>query len=57
MEYDDHRAVTSTGSGAESVEWRATQRELIDNGRWDEAMMMDIDETRDLYGAKCPGHP
>ncbi|MFD6891846.1 RHS repeat-associated core domain-containing protein [Streptomyces sp. NPDC059957] len=56
MEYDDHRAVTSTGSGADSVQWRADQRALIDSGRWDLAMKMDIDEIRDLYGDKYDTH-
>lgn len=56
MEIDDHRDVTSTGSGAVSVQWRATQQSLIDAGRWDEAMKMDIDEIRDLYGTKYDTH-
>ncbi|MCX5309257.1 DUF6531 domain-containing protein [Streptomyces sp. NBC_00160] len=56
MEYDDHRGVTSTGSSAESIKWRADQRALIDAGRWDLAMKMDIDEIRELYGDKYDTH-
>ncbi|MFE7597461.1 DUF6531 domain-containing protein [Streptomyces sp. NPDC057494] len=56
MEYDDHRGVTSTGSSKESDQWRADQRALIDQGRWDEAMMMDINEIRELYGDKYDTH-
>ncbi|MFJ2747868.1 hypothetical protein [Streptomyces sp. NPDC087297] len=52
MEYDDHRGVTSTGSSAESIKWRADQRALIDAGRWDVATKMVIDEIRELYGDK-----
>ncbi|MGW6848562.1 RHS repeat-associated core domain-containing protein [Streptomyces virginiae] len=56
MEYDDHRGVTSTGSSAESIKWRAEQRALIDAGRWDLAMKKDIDEIRELYGDKYDTH-
>ncbi|WP_313896659.1 RHS repeat-associated core domain-containing protein [Streptomyces sp. GC420] len=56
MEYDDHRNVTSTGSSKESDDWRAEQRAHIDNGRWDLAMKMDIDEIRELYGDKYDTH-
>lgn len=56
MEERDHRDVTSTGSSAESDQWRADQRAHIDNGRWDLAMKMDIDEIRDLYGDKYDTH-
>ncbi|GGQ01984.1 RHS repeat-associated core domain-containing protein [Streptomyces roseolilacinus] len=56
MEIDDHRGVTSTGSGAESKAWRAKQRALIDAGRWDLAMKMDIDEIRANFGTKYDQH-
>ena len=56
MEIDDHRNVTSTGSGAASGRWHATQRSLIDAGRWDKAMKMDIDEIRALYGTEYDTH-
>ncbi len=56
MEYDDHRAMTSTGSSNKSIRWRAQQRALIDAGRWDKAMMMDIDETRKKFGTKYDQH-
>ncbi|MFB6516150.1 hypothetical protein ACFCW4_06745 [Streptomyces virginiae] len=32
------------------------QRALIDAGRWDLAMKMDIDEIRELYGDKYDTH-
>ncbi|MCQ6555491.1 hypothetical protein NPS70_20155 [Streptomyces sp. C10-9-1] len=56
MEYDDHRIMTSTGSSAESVAWRARQRALIDAGHWDQAMKMDIDEIRENFGDKYDTH-
>ncbi|MFJ3164386.1 RHS repeat-associated core domain-containing protein [Streptomyces kanasensis] len=56
MEYDDHRAMTSTGSSNKSIRWRAKQRALIDAGRWDKAMMMDIDEVRKKFGTKYDQH-
>ncbi|WP_405603670.1 DUF6531 domain-containing protein [Streptomyces sp. NBC_01410] len=56
MEYDDHREMTSTGSSDRSVRWRARQRKLIDQGRWDKAMMMDIRECRRKFGDKYDQH-
>ncbi|WP_330294324.1 hypothetical protein [Streptomyces sp. NBC_00503] len=38
------------------MQWRADQRALIDSGRWDLAMRMDINEIRDLYGDKYDTH-
>ncbi|WP_327190863.1 DUF6531 domain-containing protein [Streptomyces xinghaiensis] len=56
MDEADHRRLTSTGSGKASDLWRARQRALIDSGRWDQAMKMDIDEIRTLYGNKYDTH-
>jgi RHS repeat-associated protein len=56
MDAEDHRDLTSTGSSHESEAWRAKQRALIDAGRWDQAMKMDIDEIRELYGDKYDKH-
>ncbi|QLJ02876.1 RHS repeat protein [Streptomyces sp. NEAU-sy36] len=56
MDAEDHRDLTSTGSSKESEQWRAKQRKLIDAGRWDMAMKMDIDEIRELYGNKYDTH-
>ncbi|MFE5512398.1 DUF6531 domain-containing protein [Streptomyces sp. NPDC056529] len=56
MEYDDHRKMTSTGSSHKSIKWRADQRALIDAGRWDMAMKMDIDECRRKFGTKYDTH-
>ncbi|WP_157851607.1 RHS repeat-associated core domain-containing protein [Streptomyces monomycini] len=52
MHYDDHRDFISTGSGIDSVKWRADQRALIAQGKIDEAMKMDIDEIRRKHGTK-----
>lgn len=52
MEYDDHRDFISTGSGKASDLWRAKQRALILQGKFDEAMKMDIDEIRRKHGTK-----
>ncbi|MFI8993386.1 RHS repeat-associated core domain-containing protein [Streptomyces sp. NPDC053542] len=56
MEKPDHRVVSSTGSTAEAKAWRQQQRDLIDAGRFDEAMKMDIDDIRELFGAKYDQH-
>ena len=52
MEYDDHRNFISTGSGKASAKWRAKQAGLISQGKFDEAMKMDIDEIRRVHGTK-----
>ncbi|MCH6161488.1 RHS repeat-associated core domain-containing protein [Streptomyces marispadix] len=52
MDKQDHRDVMSTGSSKEAKDWQAQQRALIDEGKFDEAMKMDIDDIRDLYGSK-----
>ncbi|MEU1539025.1 RHS repeat-associated core domain-containing protein [Actinacidiphila glaucinigra] len=52
MEYEDHRNFISTGSSAEADAWRAAQKSLIRQGKFDEAMKMDIDEIRRLHGTK-----
>ncbi|KQV15999.1 DUF6531 domain-containing protein [Kitasatospora sp. Root107] len=52
MDYDDHRAFISTGSGAESIAWRAKQRSLIAQGKFDVAMKMDIGMIRKIHGNK-----
>jgi RHS repeat-associated protein len=52
MEYDDHRKLLSTGSGRINQAFRAKQRSLIQQGKLDEAMKMDIDDIRAKYGNK-----
>jgi len=52
METADHRDLTSTGSSAESVAWRAQQAALIKEGRFLDAVQMDIDEIHELFGSK-----
>ncbi|MEU1087685.1 DUF6531 domain-containing protein [Streptomyces sp. NPDC005576] len=56
MDAEDHRELSSTGSSKESDEWRERQRQFIDAGHWDQAMKMDIDEIRALYGDKYDTH-
>ena len=41
-----------TGSGAESIAWRAKQRSLIAQGKFDVAMKMDIGMIRKIHGTK-----
>ncbi|MFJ8695407.1 polymorphic toxin-type HINT domain-containing protein [Streptomyces roseolilacinus] len=52
MEYDDHRAVYSTGSYIESQAWRMRQKELIDAGDFRGAIQMDVDDIRARFGSK-----
>lgn len=55
MEYDDHRNFVSTGSSAAGAVWRATQRTMISQGKFTEALQMDIDQIRSDYGTKYDG--
>ncbi|MBF9070398.1 RHS repeat-associated core domain-containing protein [Streptacidiphilus fuscans] len=52
MEYQHHRDFISTGSGPGPDRWRAAQSSLIRQGKFDEAMKMDIDEIRRVHGTK-----
>ena len=52
MEKADHRETASYGASKEAQEHRARQKELIENGKFDEAIQMDIDDIRDKFGDK-----
>ena len=49
---DDHRQTASCGNSREAQEYRAIQKELIVNGRFREALQMDIDDIREKFGTK-----
>lgn len=55
MEKDDHRQTASCGSSIEAREYQAAQKELIDNGKFREALQLDIDDIRDKFGDKYDG--
>lgn len=52
MEKEDHRQTASWGSSREAKEYREEQRQLIEQGKFREAMQMDIDDIRDKFGNK-----
>lgn len=52
MEKADHRQTASYGSSREAREYRAQQRELIENGKFKKAMQMDIDDIHEKFGDK-----
>lgn len=52
MDYEDHRQTASCGNSREAQEYRAKQKELIAEGKFAEAMQMDIDDIRDKFGSK-----
>jgi len=52
MERDDHRQTASCGYSREAQEYRAQQKELIDNGKFDEAVQMDVDDIKEKFGDK-----
>lgn len=52
MEKDDHRLTASCGNSREAQEYRQMQRELIEKGKFREALQMDIDDIHDKFGDK-----
>ena len=52
MEKADHRQTASCGSSREAREYQAAQKGLIDNGKFREALQMDIDDIREKFGDK-----
>ncbi|WP_238586876.1 RHS repeat-associated core domain-containing protein [Chryseobacterium sp. Leaf405] len=56
MDKPDHRVMSSTGSSNKSKAYRRSQAVLISQGKFNEAMGMDIDETINKYGDKYNVH-
>lgn len=52
MEKADHRMTASCGNSMEAREYRAEQKRLIDEGKFHEALQMDIDDIHDKFGDK-----
>ena len=52
MDKEDHKDVSSTGSGGDAIMWRYRQAMLIREGKFLDAMKMDIEEIRDMFGDK-----
>ncbi len=52
MEKADHRQTASCGSSLDAREYRQQQKVLIDEGKFEEAMQMDIDDIHDKFGNK-----
>lgn len=52
MDSQDHRQTASCGNSRDAKEYRAKQKDLIDQGKFREAMQMDIDDIRDKFGNK-----
>lgn len=52
MEKEDHRQTASCGSSREAREYRAQQQELIEQGKFREALQMDIDDIHEKFGDK-----
>lgn len=52
MDKEDHRETASCGNSREAREYQARQKELIENGKFREALQMDIDDIREKFGDK-----
>ena len=54
-EKEDHRQTASCGSSREAREYREEQKELIEQGKFRDALQMDIDDIHDRFGDKYDG--
>lgn len=52
MTVEDHRATASWGNSAEARAYREQQRILVEQGKWREALQMDIDDITSKFGHK-----
>lgn len=52
MSKEDHRETASCGNSREAREYREHQKELIEAGKFDEAVQMDIDDVQEKFGNK-----
>lgn len=52
MEKADHRETASCGNSREAREYRSMQKDLIEQGKFKEAMKMDIDDIQEKFGNK-----
>ncbi len=52
MDASDHRLTASCGNSKEAREYIAKQKELQNQGKWREAMQMDIDDLHSKFGNK-----
>lgn len=55
MDKGDHRQTASCGNSKEARAYREEQRSLIEQGKFREALQMDIDDIRDKFGNKYDG--
>jgi RHS repeat-associated protein len=56
MHEGDHLRTGSWGRSLEAQGYRQQQRALIESGRFDDAVQMDIDDIRSLYGTTYDEH-
>ena len=52
MDKEDHRETASCGNSKEAREYRAKQKELIEEGKFREALQMDIDDIHEKFEDK-----
>lgn len=52
MDKEDHRQTASCGSSKEAREYREKQKELIEQGKFREALQMDIDDLHEKFSDK-----
>jgi hypothetical protein len=50
MTPEDHRKTASWGRSKEAEAYRNQQKELIDQGRFEDALQMDVDDLRSKFG-------
>lgn len=55
MEIDDHRQTHTYGGSRESIEARQAQKQLVDDGKFQEAFDMDVADIRSKFNGKYDG--
>jgi len=56
MEPEDHRMTASYGNSKDARAYREQQRDLIEQGKFNEAQQMDLDDIRSKFGSKYDKH-
>jgi flagellar biosynthesis regulator FlbT len=56
MSKADHMLTSSWGNTPAAARYRAAQKSLIEAGRMDDAIQMDIDDIQSLFGSKYDEH-
>jgi len=55
VEPEDHQKTGSWGNSKDAQDYRGQEKDLIDQGRWDDAIEKGIDDLKDKFDDKYDG--